>query len=42
MSLTFLTDVGTAQLIEKSEDDFNNAIKIINAAISGLHLMRDM
>ncbi len=34
MSVTFLSDVGTAQLIEKSEEDFNNAQSIINTALA--------
>jgi hypothetical protein len=34
MSVTFLSDVGTAQLIEKSEEDFNNAVSIIETSIS--------
>jgi hypothetical protein len=34
MSVTFLSDVGTAQLIEKSEEDFNNAVAIINTAMA--------
>ena len=32
MSATFLSDVGTAQLIEQSEENFNNAGCIIDAA----------
>ena len=32
MSVTFLNDVGTAQLIEQSEENFNNAGAIIEAA----------